>query len=205
VAEGKLLLMLSRNALTLVVVGIVSHAVAPISVVQAYLSALKTFDHDQMAHIWADDAVSVAVDGASHPVDRESLRSMRGFERALNTKWSWTIGQAAANDVTVRLVESNDLYGSLGAGECIQTVVYSVRAGKITRMATKDIRYSGQPFRQRLEAFQKWRLTTAAASDPTLFQGGHRRFTAESARNLRPWLEEWQHRSGTVQPAIGNS
>jgi hypothetical protein len=165
------------------------------AVVRSYLSALQAFDHRDMSRLWADDAVSEAPGSAPHPIDRERMRDMRGFERVMHTRWSWTIVDAGAPNVTVRLVEANDLYTLLGAGDCVQTVVYSTRAGKISRMATREIAYSGLPFRQTFAAFKAWLLSTAAASDPAIIREGQVRFTPESARRICRWLRIWHDRS----------
>jgi hypothetical protein len=162
--------------------------------VQSYLSALKVFDHRSMSQFWADGAVSETTGGESRPIDREGMRAMRGFERVMHTKWSWAIVAVDASDVTVRLSEANDLYSLLGSGECVQTVVYSIREGKITRMVTKDISYAGQPFRGAFAAFKAWLLTTAAASDATIILDGEIQFTPESARHLLRWLRAWHDR-----------
>jgi limonene-1,2-epoxide hydrolase len=166
----------------------------PVTTVQSYLSALRVFDHRGMSQFWAEDAVSETPGGESRTIDREQMRAMRGFERVMRTKWSWAIEEVGASDVTVRLSEANDLYSFLGSGECVQTVVYSVRDGKITRMVTKDIAYSGQPFREAFAAFKAWLLTTTAASDVTIIREGQIQFTPESAHHLLRWLRIWHDR-----------
>jgi hypothetical protein len=173
----------------------VSPAVAsPAAAVQSYLTALRAFDHRGMSRFLADDAVSEAPGGESRAIDRERMRAMRGFERVMHTKWSWSIVEVGSSEVTVRLAEANDLYGFLGSGECVQTVVYSIRDGKITRMLTKEISYSGQPFRGAFAAFEAWLLTTSAASDATMIRESQIRFTPESAHHLRRWLRIWRDR-----------
>jgi hypothetical protein len=170
---------------------------SPASTVESYLSALRVFDHRGMSQFWADDAVSESsgTSSESHPIDRERMRAMRGFERAMHTKWSWTITEIDASEVTVRLSEVNDLYALLGSGECVQTVVYSIRDGKIWRMVTKDISYSGQPFQTAFAAFKAWLLTTSAASDAAIIREGQIQFTPESARHLLLWLRTWRDRN----------
>ncbi|HKC13611.1 MAG TPA: hypothetical protein VKI41_16420 [Vicinamibacteria bacterium] len=149
-----------------------------------------------MSQFWADDAVSETAGTSpdARPIDRERMRAMRGFEREMHTKWSWTITDVGASDVTVSLSEANDLYSLLGSGECVQTVVYSIRDGKITRMLTKDIAYSGRPFRTAFAGFKAWLLATSAASDGAVVREGQIQFTPESARHLLPWLRTWQNR-----------
>jgi hypothetical protein len=169
----------------------------PATAVQSYLSALKVFNHRGMSQFWADDAVSETsgTSSESQPIDRERMRAMRGFERGMHTKWSWTITEIRASDVTVRLSEINDLYSLLGSGECVQTVVYSIRDGKISRMVTKDISYSGRPFQTAFAAFKAWLLTTSAASEAAIIREGQIQFTPESARHLLHWLRSWHDRN----------
>jgi hypothetical protein len=176
-------------------------AVAPVilspdTIVQSYLSALKVFDHRGMSQFWADDAVAETrgTSSESRPIDRERMCAMRGFERGMHRNWSWTLTEVGASGVTVRLVEANDLYGLLGSGECVQTVVYSIRDAKITRMVTKEISYSGKPFQTAFAAFKEWLLTTSAASDAAIIREGQIQFTPESARHLLRWLRAWHDR-----------
>jgi hypothetical protein len=167
---------------------------SPAAAVQSYLSALKAFDDRRMSQFWAEDAVSETTGGDSRPIDRAQMRAMRGFERVMHTKWSWAIVEVNASEVTVRLSEANELYRLLGSGGCVQTVAYSIRDGKITRMVTKDIAYSGQPFREAFAAFRTWLLTTPAASDPAIVREGQIQFGPESARHLLRWLRVWHDR-----------
>jgi hypothetical protein len=165
--------------------------------VHQYLAALKVFDHERMSQFWADDAAFEDPDGSTHPLDRDRMRAMRGFERVMRTKWSWAITEASDSAVTVRLAEENDLYNLLGSGTCVQTVIYSVLGGRITRMRTTEIAYAGHPFRETFRAFEGWLLTTSAAADATLIRDGHMRFTAESAQHLRRWLNAWHARENS--------
>ncbi|HXB55951.1 MAG TPA: hypothetical protein VN461_14290 [Vicinamibacteria bacterium] len=169
---------------------------SPASTVESYLSALRVFDHRGMSQFWADDAVTETPGTSSEPhaIDRERMRAMRGFERGMHTKWSWTLTEVGTSDVTVRLVEANDLYDLLRSGECVQTVVYSIHDGKITRMVTRDIAYSGQPFQAAFAAFKAWLLTTSAASDEAIIRQGQIQFTPEAARHLLRWLRAWHDR-----------
>jgi hypothetical protein len=96
--------------------------------------------------------------------------------------------------VTVRLVEQNDLYDALGAGTGLQVVEYGVLGGRISRMRTRAIAYSGRSFPETFRAFEAWLLTTRAASNETLMRDGHVRHTAASAKALAPWLRKWAER-----------
>jgi hypothetical protein len=178
-----------------VLVLLIVSAPSPATVVQRYLMALRASDHARMNVLWAHDVVSESRDGSLHQVDRERMRSMRGFEQAMHTKWSWAIVSVAQDSVTVRLTEENDLYRTLGSGTCTQTVVYVVSDGHINRIRTTNIAYSGRPFPETFRPFESWLLSTDAASDPELVREAHMRFTSVSAQHLDPWLRKWQDRN----------
>ena len=164
---------------------------------QSYLDALKLLDGQRMVDLLAPSAVSEGADGTPQPVDRERTVTMRGFERAMRTQWSWAVRARHEAEITVSLREVNDFLEGLGAGVCQQTVVYSVDGGKIVRMVTKETSYTGRPYREQFAAFEAWLLTTPAASDPTIVRDGHLLFTAASARQLGPLLKTWREKSGS--------
>jgi hypothetical protein len=114
----------------------------------------------------------------------------------MRTQWSWKVQRRHDADVSVSLREANDFYEALGVGACVQTVVYSVLDGKIVHLATKEVSYSGRPYREAFPAFEAWLLTTPAAADPSIVHDGHLLFTPASGRLLGPWLKAWRERSG---------
>src|SRR5262245_61278403 len=109
-----------------------------------------------MLDLLAPDATSEGSDGKAAPVERERVVAMRGFERAVRTQWSFTLRKRGDLDVSASLREANDFYDALGVGACHQTVVYSVRDGKIARLATKEISYTGRAYRQAFAEFETW-------------------------------------------------
>lgn len=186
----------SAAALSVLMLAASAKPPQPEAVVLAYLNALKELDGQRMLNLLAS-AVADGKYGKPQPVETDRVLSMRGFERAMRTQWSWTLGDRHGHDVSVSLREVNDFYEALGVGVCRQTVVYSVTDGKISSIETKEISYGGRPYREAFPAFEAWLLRTPAGSDPTIVRDGHLLFTSASARALEPWLRAWRERSGS--------
>lgn len=166
---------------------------SPREVVTSYLKALKSMDHDGMERHRAEKVIQKNREGEEEILDREFSRKMRDFEREMKTVWSYKIMDVTGEGVTVRLVESNDFYDSLGVGKRTQTVVYYVRDGKIYR--DEDGGYQRDEhgdYRTRFMSFRAWLIKTPAAQDPQIMEGQSLVWDGQSAKALRPWLKRWR-------------
>jgi hypothetical protein len=164
---------------------------SPRAVMENYLEGLKALDQDRMNRYYADTVTSRSLTGDESPVDRQAMRSMRDFERAVTTSWTYRIVAVSGDRVSVELTEANEFYDLLGVGTRTQAVDYFVRDGRIYRMETTGRKHVSGDFTSAYKDFKRWLSTTAAARDPKIMEGGGIVFDRHSAALLRPWLERW--------------
>jgi len=165
---------------------------SPREVLLAYLGALEALDQEGMNRFLADEVTTRSPDGRERTMDREYLRRMREFERAVETSWTHRILKVSGDRVTVELVEKNDFYDLLGVGDRSSVREYRVRRGRIDRMEVLQERHEdGGDYAATYERFKRWLSATPAGSDPRLMRDGRVLFNGESAPLMRPWLERW--------------
>ena len=181
---------------------------SPRAVMENYLEGLKALDQDRMNRYYADTVTSRSLTGDESPVDRHAMRSMRDFERAVATSWTYRIAAVSGDKVSVELTEANEFYDLLGVGTRAQAVDYFVRDGRIYRMETTGRKHVSGDFTSAYEDFKRWLSTTAAARDQKIMREGGIVFDRDSAGLLRPWLERWaaerkrKELSGSGLPAL---
>ena len=148
----------------------------PGSVVRGYLLALQALDSMKMNQYLANPTAN---------------SDMRAFERGTHTKWTWKIHRIEGSEVVVDETESNAFYDALGVGKRFQTCVFTVRYGRIIRLDVSGMRHVRGNYRGAYAKFLEWLKSQPDANDPRLLQDGDLRFTAESARVMKPWLKRY--------------
>lgn len=154
-------------------------AADPASVVRGYLDALRSLDSAKMNGFLAE---------------RTANADMRAFERGTHTRWSWKIRSIDGGEVVVDETESNDFYDALGVGKRLQTCVFTVRDGKIVRSDVSGMRHVRGNYREAYARFLEWLKMQPDVDDSRLLRDGDLRFTAESARAIKPWLKKYARR-----------
>ena len=160
-----------------------------------YLQALERLDHEAMAVHWAPDVTTGGPDGEARPVQPGFARDMRAYERAVRTRWGYSIDSVRGDSAFATLTESNEFYDLLGVGPRTQSEVYVVRDGRIRSMWGVSETHPGGDFDSIYLAFKRWVIDTAKVRDPVLVGDGVLRFTAKSAAPMRKWLDAWRRRA----------